>query len=244
MFAHHSLKMNKPTTLQGYIFLALWYSIGAKAEINITQSPLEITAVEGESVQMNCSWKKYQSAQQIRVEWWKNQSRIISLFYTQNNSDMKGNNASFTVLLKANNTATELRIAKLTQNHAGTYHCRAVAEIPTLEKGNGSGTVLYVREVQNDSSLGSGAAVGVVLAVLFVLLIITLLWKLKITRAQDQGDAAVYESVSEMDAVEEPQEDVEANSSSTQGSTKWAEIPVYESCDYFDVKSNENEDER
>ncbi|KAK1175252.1 hypothetical protein AOXY_G2928 [Acipenser oxyrinchus oxyrinchus] len=237
--------MNKLTMLQGYLFLANWYSIGAKGEINITQSPPAITAKEGESVQMNCSWKTLENAQQIRAEWWKNQSRIISLFSKQNYLDVKGNNASFTMLINAN--STELRIANLTQNHTGIYHCSAIAEIPTLKKGNGSGTVLYVHEVQNNSSLGSGAAVGVLLAMLFVLLIITLLWKRKIlmSRAQDQGEAAAdYESVLEMDAIEGPQEAAEANSSSSQGSTQWAEITVYESCDYFDVKSNENEDDR
>ncbi|KAK6493545.1 hypothetical protein HHUSO_G3156 [Huso huso] len=239
--------MNKLTMLQGYLFLAYWYSIGAKGEINITQSPPDITAAEGESVQMNCSWKTLENDEQIRVEWWKNQSRIISWFSKQNYSDIKRNNPSFTMLINANNTGTELRIASLTQNHTGTYHCRAVAEIPTLKRGNGSGTVLYVHEVQNKSSLGSGAAVGVLLAMLFVLLIITLLWKRKIlmSRAQDQGEAAAdYESVLEMDAIEGPQEAVEANSSSSRGSTQWAEITVYESCDYFDVKSNENEDDR
>lgn len=41
-------------------------------------------------------------------------------------------------------------------------------------------------------------------------------------KAQDQGEAAAdYESVLEMDAIEGPQEAVEANSSSSRGSTQW-----------------------
>ncbi|KAK6493799.1 hypothetical protein HHUSO_G177 [Huso huso] len=238
--------MNKLAMLQGYLFLAHWFSIGAIGEINIIQSPPYISATEGESVQMNCSWKTHEKIEQMRVEWWKNQSLIISLLYQQNSSDTRGKNASYTLVIKANNTCAELRIANLTSNHTGTYYCRAQVEIPRLIRGNGSGTVLCVHEVKSNSSLGSGTVVGVVLAVLFVLIIIALLWNWKILmskgEARDEGDtAAVYESILEMKAMKEPQEpqDIESNSSSSRGSTQWAEIEVYESCDYVAVKRNE-----
>ncbi|KAK1175254.1 hypothetical protein AOXY_G2930 [Acipenser oxyrinchus oxyrinchus] len=102
---------------------------GAIQNITISQFPLSVTAVEGESVEIHCSWEGIEEAGQMKVEWGKDERTILTSFKEQ----MILFRSRVNYCKKA--TSATMTIHKLTKQDAGTYYCRT-------RRGQGGGTVL------------------------------------------------------------------------------------------------------
>ncbi|XP_058863796.1 uncharacterized protein LOC131705367 [Acipenser ruthenus] len=130
---------------------------GAKQNITISQFPLSITAVEGESVEIHCSWEGVEEAGQMQVEWGKDERTILTSFKEQ----MILFRSQVNYCTKA--TSATMTIHKLTKQDAGTYYCRT-------RRGQGGGTVLSVHgKTQKSEDVSDTASVYELTAIVYLL---------------------------------------------------------------------------
>ncbi|XP_056298473.1 uncharacterized protein LOC130211625 [Pseudoliparis swirei] len=138
---------------------------------------------------------------------------------------------------------SNLTFTNVTPEDSGRYICRVTEEIPSLSTTEGAGTVITVRTRDNTaggptSSLLQSPRV-IALAVGAPLLLVAFVCFCSWRRRQARAGSVIYE-VPHIDS-EEAEMDKHSTSSS-RGSSQWCQVPVYESCDYFErVETKESE---
>ncbi|KAG9328476.1 hypothetical protein JZ751_013569, partial [Albula glossodonta] len=125
-------------------------SAGSSRALSVSQTPQLLQAVEGDPVLMTCSWKGMKT-QQVRVEWsWTNSSnpKQIKVVQERLREDKLGQST--------------LHIRSVVQKDAGNYYCEVIVEIPSYQRGQGTGTSLTVKAKQEDVQVreGDGGSVG------------------------------------------------------------------------------------
>ncbi|XP_078400132.1 uncharacterized protein LOC144681870 [Cetorhinus maximus] len=200
--------------------------------IEVSQFPSEIEAVEGKSINMECSCEGDRHVEGIRVDWSKDSKWIINA--TSSNCTINpvyDNRLSCTI----NKTKAKLTIKSIAQEDAGLYLCKLYIEIPPpVRRGSGNGTKLTVRaknKANNRPELGA--------LLLLVILVAVILYYKKRQKSQRNSMMpadAVREEIHEENHEDEGNEE----NSSSRGPSQWVASSLYESFDYFAIKGGNN----
>ncbi|KAK0135174.1 hypothetical protein N1851_029011 [Merluccius polli] len=195
----------------------------------VVHQPTDVEVVEGNSAVISCCWKA--NISNSMVVWSKDGAEL------KNISCDAARSSPNTDCICAN-----LTLPNVTRNDSGRYVCEVTIDIPCLKKIKGNGTMVTVTERQNRFNdtmeknsaedapppvLSVVVSLAVVMAAIVVVALICL-WKLRRRRELGQAVRVIYE-VSHRDS------EVDGTStSSSQGSSQWCQVPVYESFDYFE----------
>uniref|UniRef100_UPI00398E4029 uncharacterized protein n=1 Tax=Pristiophorus japonicus TaxID=55135 RepID=UPI00398E4029 len=119
--------------------------------MEVSQSPPEIEAFEGDSINMQCSYEEDQMIESIQVEWTKDSVPVLNATITS----AATNPAYINRLSHAmNKTNSKLTIENIIQDDAGLYRCNVFVEIPApVRRGLGNGTKLSVQSKLNFQAL-------------------------------------------------------------------------------------------
>ncbi|XP_041124223.1 uncharacterized protein LOC121325573 [Polyodon spathula] len=100
-------------------------------DINVTQSPSEISIDRGSSALLTCQWNSSCEVQRIRISWFKDRKKINSTIQTTKNISSLHRGKTY---FKIHNTGV---------NETGVYWCNVIVEIPLpMQNGTGPGTTL------------------------------------------------------------------------------------------------------
>ncbi|NP_001279065.1 uncharacterized LOC103181322 precursor [Callorhinchus milii] len=198
---------------------------------NISQSPAEIEAVEGDSVTMTCSYKRDQKFESIRVEWTKESQLVLT--GTSSNLSLKSTDRFSQVIRES---GAILTIKNINLNDTGLYLCNVIVEIPILLKVNGNGTKLTVQERKEKNWSLVGCVVLVVVIPIIAVLYYKRRWK------KHPETQVVSDAVNKINCEENRAEERNPESLSSRGSSQWMASTLYESIDYFAVKEDENKE--
>ncbi|XP_034413385.1 uncharacterized protein LOC117747948 isoform X1 [Cyclopterus lumpus] len=200
--------------------LSSW-SVSSPGTPAVTQSH-DVSVEEGGTVDMSCCWTP--NFDRVRVYWLKNQTAIKDDIINSSN-------------------CSNLTVPNVSREDSGRYICNVTVEIPYLAIVVGNGIVIIVtaRDETEDNTAGGllQSPVIIPLAVVAPLLLIALVCFCFLRRRQAQAARVIYE-VPHINS-EEAEMDKHSTSSS-RGSSQWCQVPVYESCDYFErVENKESE---
>uniref|UniRef100_A0A668UKP1 Ig-like domain-containing protein n=1 Tax=Oreochromis aureus TaxID=47969 RepID=A0A668UKP1_OREAU len=107
----------------------------------VTQSPDDISVMEGATVNITCCWTV--TFGRVGVNWLKNQT-VIKNEVKQNQSQGS--------LKEETKMCSSLNFSNIQTKDSGTYICKVTLEIPSLFEAKGNGTVITVREkTENDN---------------------------------------------------------------------------------------------
>ncbi|XP_018590902.1 transmembrane and immunoglobulin domain-containing protein 2-like isoform X1 [Scleropages formosus] len=236
--------------------LSLLCIAGSGEALDLIQSPVTLTAMEGEQVRIQCCWQDDCSFERVRVKWTKsNISLGDNVLGFDNQSTAQ--NAGKCYRTDASGNCSKITLSNVTTNDSGLYVCEVTVEIPSLHNGRGGGTRVEIRvkhdttDARGSSPTGLGVAVplAVALAVLSSAAVFCQ-WRRRRLRALHQGGASgrvglvIQESprgaveLDEMNTMAEMAEAGDRNSNSSRGSAQWCPVQLYESIDYFDVKTD------
>ncbi|KAG2466090.1 MA2B2 mannosidase, partial [Polypterus senegalus] len=112
-----------------------------KGAVKVTQAPLYIGAVEGDSVQMTCSWETTKEPEEVIVKFSKN--NILKYIISQINNGKAVIN-KFTLI--NNKRQATFHISNVKKEDEGKYYCQATIRKPQHFSGSGNGTVVNVTE--------------------------------------------------------------------------------------------------
>ncbi|XP_044137885.1 uncharacterized protein LOC122928743 [Bufo gargarizans] len=135
--------------IQLYVAIYLFLQSMALGEICITQDPvLNVSYLD--IARISCHWNS-DKGQQFRVVWRKhisspgeeNGTELCSVLRTENSSNSEIRSK---ITCNATNNSSLLTIHGVTKDDGGKYVCEVTREIPTLKKGRGDGTQLYVQD--------------------------------------------------------------------------------------------------
>ncbi|XP_040276506.1 uncharacterized protein LOC120991812 [Bufo bufo] len=135
--------------IQLYATIYLFLQSMALGEICITQDPaLNVSYLD--IARISCHWNS-DKGQQFRVVWRKhisspgeeNGTELCSVLRTENSSNSEVRSK---ITCNATNNSSLLTIHGVTKDDGGKYVCEVTREIPTLKKGRGDGTQLYVQD--------------------------------------------------------------------------------------------------
>lgn len=205
-------------------------SWSASSQLVISQSE-DVTVVEGDTAHITCCWTG--EPERLRVSWINKKNKTIT-------------NDIFNRTYKSNEnvsskSCSNLTLANITQHQSGTYICRVQVEIPFYFSGDGNGTVVTVvskNESNNkkanqhgENTIRPSHIILIGVAVVLTILLIVLVRICSLRRRQAQAARVIYE-VPHFDS-ETPEGDKHSTGSS-RGSSQWCQVPVYESCPYFE----------
>ncbi|XP_038648914.1 uncharacterized protein LOC119963667 [Scyliorhinus canicula] len=205
---------------------------GEPGRIEVSQTPSEIKASEGQSINLECSWDEDLQVESVRIDWTKDSEMILSATSLGPTANPVYNRRSSTI----NKTKAKLTINSITQDDAGLYICQIFIEIPPpVQRGSGNGTQLTVQAGGN--KVHYWPVLGV-----FVLLVLSVPVILYYKKSQRNLVMPVPIDVMREEIHEENNEN-EGNeeNSSSRGSSQWMTSSLYESIDYFAIK-DENEE--
>ncbi|XP_054457445.1 uncharacterized protein LOC129093447 isoform X2 [Anoplopoma fimbria] len=203
------------------------WSVSSTGTPAVTQTP-DVSVVEGETVNITCCWTL--EYERIRVCWLKNLIEMNAQIFFSKNA-IQGS------LLKETFNCSHLTLTNVTSEDSGRYICNVAVDIPALLRVEGNGTVVTVtaRDIIEENTEGGSSSllstVVIPLAVVAPLLLIALVCFCCLRRREAQAARVIYE-VPHIDS-EEVEMDKHSTSSS-RGSSQWCQVPVYESCDYFE----------
>ncbi|XP_075999807.1 uncharacterized protein LOC142993071 [Genypterus blacodes] len=202
-------------------------SVSSAATFVVTQSPPNVTIMEGERVELLCCWSE--ATLRVKVNWNKMMMNQSILFKTNLTEQAKLFNC------------TTLIFSNITTKDAGRYICHIITEIPFLTQGLGTGTGITVTTSETprdedgvEDPRNSSIPVIVSLAVLIPLMLITII-VIIVLRALRMKQVQAARVIYEIPHVDSEEMDMDKHSSSSsRGSTQWCQVPVYESVDYFE----------
>ncbi|XP_059821231.1 cytotoxic T-lymphocyte protein 4-like [Hypanus sabinus] len=196
--------------------------------IKVFQTPPEIKAFEGDTINMQCSCEQDKTIESIRVDWTKDSMPLIGVTTIASARV----NRSYSSI---NETTAKLTIENIIRNDSGMYLCEMSVEIPApVRKGQGNGTKLTVQEYHNYRHELAA------LALLVILGLAILCYKQQRRRKRNAGLSVG--DVAEVINEENPENEGHEESSSSRGSSHWLTSSLYESFDYFTIKQEENEE--
>ncbi|XP_078066429.1 uncharacterized protein LOC144492308 [Mustelus asterias] len=205
---------------------------GESERIEVSQSPPEIKAPEGKTINMECACEEALQMDSIRFDWTKDSKPILNST-SSTKTKVYDNRLSYTI----SKAKAKLEIKSITQDDAGLYRCEVFIEIPPpVRKGSGNGTQLIVQASQNNYWPVLGAFI------LLVILVPAILYYKKRQKSQRNSTMPVPVHVVREEVNEENHEN-EGNeeNSSSRGSSHWMTSSLYESFDYFAIR-DENEE--
>ncbi|KAJ8268890.1 hypothetical protein COCON_G00114970 [Conger conger] len=261
--------MSQLTALHSCLILSFLSSCGNNEVLRVIQYPPDITVEEGETAHMQCCWGWGSQMEQVRLEWKNSTSKIYdhlinmrSTVYqtTSTNLAKEGKYGS-----SISGNCSNFSISGVSMNHAGVFICSIRAEIPYFMTGEGNGTQLTVKPrpgtdttpqdeppLQLDGT--SHTAVLIPLAVVMGTLCLCAFlcyWRKKKQMPYPEQTSGKVGMVIHEGPHAEGEESIEqegamalveheGSSRSSQGSTQWSTVPVYESFDYFAVRTSED----
>ncbi|XP_058614279.1 uncharacterized protein LOC131528862 isoform X2 [Onychostoma macrolepis] len=105
-------------------------------ELSVNQSPSSITVKEGDSAQITCCWSKIKY--KVKVTWYNNEIRLSDV--KQELQERETQNCSM------------LNFINILKNASGHYVCEVTQDIPVLIQKTGSGTALFVKDDQLETT--------------------------------------------------------------------------------------------
>lgn len=105
----------------------------------VTHSP-DVSAVEGESVKINCCWPG--QIERCAVTWLKNQTIVKTETYVKKQDNRK-----------MDSTCSHLTFESIRREDSGRYNCKLVIEIPKYTVYEGTGTLLTVTAGQKKGQI-------------------------------------------------------------------------------------------
>ncbi|KAL4630222.1 transmembrane and immunoglobulin domain-containing protein 2-like isoform X2 [Arapaima gigas] len=233
----------------GCLLLSLLSRVDSGDVLHLLQSPSIITAAEGQQVQMRCCWQENITSVRLRVKWSKDNVPFTEHALGLKNVDQHNNLTSSSAQFSHN--CSILTISNMSKNHSGFYVCEVIFEIPALKRKRGAGTRV-VEHHQTNAAVKTAVPLAVALAALcFTAAFCS--WRRRRPAALQQAARpgwgglvmqeaphGVLEGVEEMNAMGEAAEAGDRNSDSSRGSTQWRPVQLYESIDYFDVKTDDH----
>ncbi|XP_044137758.1 uncharacterized protein LOC122928684 [Bufo gargarizans] len=222
-----------------FIFLVFLHLSGmALGEICITQDPvLNVSYLD--IARISCHWNS-DKGQQFRIVWRKhisspgeeNGTELCSVLRTENSSNSEVRSK---ITCNATNNSSLLTIHGVTKDDGGKYVCEVTREIPTLKKGRGDGTQLYVQDDIRGQPKHMNL-VGAIAILPFVALTAYFLCKRKKRTPKKIPQNRSQEHV-ELNQMQPNAAKAEEDSSSSTNSVQWAVSTLYESFDYFAMKN-------
>ncbi|XP_016384189.1 uncharacterized protein LOC107720873 [Sinocyclocheilus rhinocerous] len=105
-------------------------------ELSVNQSPSSITVKEGDSAQITCCWNGI--THKVKVTWYINETKLSNV--KQELYKHKTQNCSM------------LNFTNILKNASGHYVCKVTQDIPVLIQAKGSGTDLYLKDDQLETT--------------------------------------------------------------------------------------------
>ncbi|XP_028330088.1 uncharacterized protein LOC114480285 isoform X4 [Gouania willdenowi] len=186
----------------------------SSGKLTVIQNP-DVSVMEGNPVNLNCCCTG--EFERVKLEWKKNQTLL-----------KKGT-------FQSNSGCLILAFPKIKHEDSGRYVCKARVEIPLLIVDEGNGTTINVTDnmddgtrEDSDSPSTTNLPLVVPLASLGPFILIALICWCRQRRKQELAVRVIYE-VPHIDS------EVDKHSTgSSESGTKWCQVPVYESFDYFE----------
>ncbi|XP_041443737.1 uncharacterized protein LOC108696360 isoform X2 [Xenopus laevis] len=227
------------------LMLPLYCQVFVNATLNVSQTPTNLSVTKGDNASITCSWEAEDQDERIRV-WWKiyyesasaahDGTVLASLIWTNNKSEVRirSRNQSDYQLTK---DKAKLWLFFVNESDAGTYICEITIDKPDLRSGKGKGTTLYVTDsVSSPTALANIAYLAVFLILVTVILLGYLLYK----RRKKENIHLLHQRAPEAVQLNEIHENMnDGEDSSSSNSVRWAVSTLYESCDYFAMKTPE-----
>ncbi|XP_022521248.2 uncharacterized protein LOC103021692 [Astyanax mexicanus] len=228
----------KPLSLLvcGLFISSLCSSSDSSLDVSVTQTPVELTVEEGQSVKISCCWNKI--IPNIKVRWIKP---------NQTNKDVP------TEILNTNCSVFSIRNA--CSNDTGLYICEVLQDIPVLVTVKGKGTTVRLLEKKpdnnttgftnsslealSDSSLSPLVPI-VGASVPAAVILICLCVSVAVWRTCRKPERMVIREGPASEGEEPEHSEGDDSSRNSRGSTQWYMVPVYES--YFDLQRNDEEE--
>ncbi|KAJ8262113.1 hypothetical protein GJAV_G00162370 [Gymnothorax javanicus] len=250
--------MSHIIVLLSCLILSFLTSCDNTEAIKMIQTPPSIKVKEGETVQMQCCWGRNLNATHMRLKWMHNgasNNEIINVvFNTEKERHEKDKYSSY-----ISGNCSCFNIAHVTPNDTGVFKCILRVEIPYFGSGEGGGTHLTV-ERKNNSVTAENSEHHHLNALLIPLLVVTgvlclcallFYWRRKKImpypgEASGRVGMVIHETphTEEEETMEQEGEmalaDNKGSKRSSDGSTQWCAVPVYESFDYFAVHTCED----
>ncbi|XP_007659645.1 transmembrane and immunoglobulin domain-containing protein 2 [Ornithorhynchus anatinus] len=133
--------------LQGMpLFLGLLVVLERVNNLQINQEPQTIQVKPGSIVNINCMVISDEIMEQIRVEWLKNGTMLHSFLITNNMLNETNHPRGWKLSWRNHSLGLSLPIND--NNDTGIYQCRIIVEIPQIKQGNGSGTIVHLKETK------------------------------------------------------------------------------------------------
>ncbi|XP_041635768.1 uncharacterized protein LOC121504774 [Cheilinus undulatus] len=212
--------------LASFCTLSSW-SVSSDAVV-VNQTP-DVSVTVGEAVNISCCWNG--EFDRGRINWTKNQITVKRDRFSYSNNT-QGSQP------KKTSGCSYLSFQNITRADSGSYVCNLTVELPVLLRVEGGGTVITVTVTNNSTKEGSTSdsppsPVIISLAVVAPLLLIALLCVCMLRRKQ--GSAKAARVIYEVPHIDSDVPDMDKHStSSSRGSSQWCQVPVYESFDYFE----------
>ncbi|XP_032874745.1 uncharacterized protein LOC116971599 [Amblyraja radiata] len=195
--------------------------------INVGQTPPEIEAFEGDTINMQCSCEKGK-IESIRVTWKKDSKEFLQAT-TMTPANVNRSSSSI------NETTARLTIENIIQHDSGMYVCQVTVEIPApIRKGSGNGTKLTVQANVNYSPKFC--------AVLLLLILVPAIIYYKQRQKRKTNARASGRVVTEVINEENQENEGSEENTHSRGSSHWMASSLYESFDYFTIKQEEKEE--
>uniref|UniRef100_A0A3B1JJD4 Ig-like domain-containing protein n=1 Tax=Astyanax mexicanus TaxID=7994 RepID=A0A3B1JJD4_ASTMX len=109
------------------IILKLWFQIWCVCESDLTvwQNPERINAIEGQPVNINCSFTFNSAAEQLKVKWLKNNTEVDKQV-TYNISALRSQNFNSRTVPQT----SVLHLPSVQLKDSGTYYCKVWYDKP------------------------------------------------------------------------------------------------------------------
>ncbi|KAM8881039.1 uncharacterized protein ACB058_001322 isoform 2-T2 [Synchiropus picturatus] len=185
--------------------------------VYVEQRPTNLSVTEGDAVNITCC---FNVARTSAVRWIKNTEPI----HTEKNITIQ----------QIGKNCESLSFKSIKHEDAGMYVCRLTSEIPTIATVSGTGTYITVKDresPQQEHTSPSTAPVAAALSVLGGLILLTVLCCCYHKRKRALASKVIHE-VPQTDS--ELAEMDKHSTSSSNGSTQWYQVVLYEAVDFLE----------
>uniref|UniRef100_H0UYW5 V-set and transmembrane domain-containing protein 2A n=1 Tax=Cavia porcellus TaxID=10141 RepID=H0UYW5_CAVPO len=113
-----------PLAALALLFSAGWLQHGLSSHAKFTEFPRNVTATEGQNVEMSCAFQSGSASVYLEIQWWflRGPGDAAELL-PDRDPDLDGTKIS-TVKVQGNDISHKLQISKVRKKDEGLYECR------------------------------------------------------------------------------------------------------------------------